>query len=96
MSLYLMCIYGHEALRSWFEDAWAKAGKKLNMGKSCVRFKKLDDLALDVIGEAIRQVPTRTYIEYVESARAAAGAGRAKPSKTEAVPEARTSTKRKQ
>ena len=66
------------------------------MGKSCVRFKKLDDLALDVIGEAIRQVPTRKYIEYVESARAAAGAGRAKPSKIEAVPEARTSTKRKQ
>jgi hypothetical protein len=95
MSVYLMCIYGHEALRSWFEDAWAKAGKKLNMGKSCVRFKKLEDLALDVIGEAIRRVPTRKYIEYVESARAAAGAGRAKPSKTEAVPQARTSTKRK-
>jgi hypothetical protein len=66
------------------------------MGKSCVRFKKLDDLALDVIGEAIRQVPARKYIEYVESARAAAGEGRAKPSKTKAVPEARTSTKRKQ
>src|SRR5215469_4748056 len=96
MSVYLMCIYGHEALRSWFEDAWAKAGKKLSMGKSCVRFKKLDDLALEVIGEAIRQVPTRKYIEYVESARAAAGAGRAKPSQTEAVPEARTSTNRKQ
>ena len=88
MSVYLMCIYGHEALRSWFEDAWAKAGKKLNMGKSCVRFKKLDDLALDVIGKAIRQVPARKYIEYVESARAAAGAGRAKPRKTKAVPEA--------
>jgi hypothetical protein len=95
MSVYLMCIYGHEVLRSWFEEAWAKAGKKLNMGKSCVRFKKLDDLALDVIGEAIRQVPTRKYIEYVESARTAAGAGRAKPSKTMAVPEARTSPKRK-
>ena len=96
MSVYLMCIYGHESLRSWFEEAWVKAGKKLDMGKSCVRFKKLDDLALDVIGEAIRQVPARKYIEYVESARAAAGAGREKPSKTKAVPEARTSTKRKQ
>ena len=94
MSLYLMCIYGHDKLRAWFEQAWTKAGKKLNMGKSCVRFKKLDDLALDVIGEAIRQVPTRKYIEYVESARAAAGTGRAKPSKTKAVPEARTSPKR--
>src|SRR4051795_9822845 len=67
MSVYLMCIYGHEALRSWFEDAWARAGRKLDMGKSCVRFKKLDDLALDVIGEAIRRVPARKYVEYVES-----------------------------
>jgi hypothetical protein len=95
MSVYLMCIYGQEALRSRFEAAWSKAGKKLDMGKSCVRFKKLDDLALDVIGEAIRQVPARKYIEYVESSRAAAGAGRAKPSKTEAAPEAGKTTKRK-
>src|SRR5262249_45367252 len=71
MSLYLMSIYGHEELRSWFEKSWAEAGKKLDMGKSCVRFKKLDDLALGVVGEAIRRVPARTYIEYVESARAA-------------------------
>jgi hypothetical protein len=32
MSVYLMCIYGHDALRSWFEEAWAKAGKELDMG----------------------------------------------------------------
>lgn len=96
MSVYLMCIYGNEAIRSWFEDACAKAGKKLNMGKSCVRFKKIDDLALDVIGEAIRKVPTRKYIEYAEAARAAAGKGRAEPSKTKAVPEPRKSRKRMQ
>src|SRR5262249_1231405 len=95
MSVYLMCIYGHEALRSWFEEAWARAGKKLDMGKSCVRFKKLDDLALEVIGEAIRRVPARKYIEHVESARAESGAARAQTSKAEAVPEARTSTRRK-
>ncbi len=95
MSVYLMCIYGHEVLRSWFEKAWAKAGKKLDMGKSCVRFKKLDDLALDVIGEAIRRVPARKYIEYVESARAAAGAPETKPSLTKAAPTARKSAQRK-
>ena len=75
-----------------FEEVWAKAGKKLNMGKSCVRFKDLDDLVLDVIGEAIRRVLTREYIECVESARAAAGSRRAKPSKAEASPGARKST----
>lgn len=70
MSLYLMCIYGNETQRSWFEEAWARSGKKLNMGKSCVRFKKLDDLALDVIGEAIRRVPAHSYIASVETSLA--------------------------
>jgi Domain of unknown function (DU1801) len=66
MAVYLMCIYGSPELRSWFEKAWAKSGKKLDMGKSCIRFKKADDLALDVIGEAIRRVPAKKYIaEYV-------------------------------
>jgi hypothetical protein len=71
MSLYLMCVYGDSGLRGWFEEAWTQSGKKLDMGKSCVRFKKLDDLALNVIGEAIRRVPARTYIEHVEAARSA-------------------------
>ena len=44
MSLYLMSIYGDEDHLKWFQAAWTKAGKKLDMGKSCVRFKKLDDL----------------------------------------------------
>jgi len=96
MSVYIMCIYGHDSLRSWFEEAWVKAGKKLDMGKSCVRFKKLDDLALDVLGEAIRRVPAREYIRYVESARAVAGAGKAKPSKAAAAPKPRKPTKRGQ
>ena len=96
MSLYLMCIYGNEALRSWFEQAWAKAGKKLDMGKSCVRFKKLDDLALDVIGEAIRRVPARKYIEAIESARAGSGAGRAKSSMAEGASKHRKTARRKE
>ena len=39
------------------------------MGKSCIRFKKLDDVPLEVIGEAIRRVPARLYIETYEKAR---------------------------
>ena len=64
MSLYLMCVYGDSEIAQWFREAWAKTGKKLDMGKSCVRFKKLDDLALDVIAEAIKRVPARKYIEH--------------------------------
>lgn len=69
MSLYLMCVYGDSPHAKWFKDAWAKTGKKLDMGKACVRFKKLDDVALDVIGEAIKRVPARKYIEYCTAAR---------------------------
>jgi Domain of unknown function (DU1801) len=78
MALYLMCVYGESDLSRWFRQAWAKTGKKLDMGKSCVRFKKLDDLALDVIAEAIRRVPARTYIEHC---KAAATMAQTRPSK---------------
>jgi Domain of unknown function (DU1801) len=66
MALYLMCVYSDQGQRKQFEADWKKAGKKLDMGKSCVRFKKLDDLALDVIGETIRRVSARKYIEICE------------------------------
>lgn len=68
MSLYLMCVYGDEGHARWFREAWAKTGKKLDMGKSCVRFKKVEDLALDVIGESIRRVPVKKYVDFYEQA----------------------------
>jgi Domain of unknown function (DU1801) len=72
MSLYLMCVYGSTDHAHWFTEAWAKTGKKLDMGKSCVRFKKVEDLALDVIGEAIKRVPAKQYIAYCEASLKAA------------------------
>lgn len=66
MSLYLGCVYGPDREKP-FRDAWARTGKKLDMGKSCVRFRKLNDLALDVIGETIRRISARGFIEYYES-----------------------------
>jgi hypothetical protein len=68
MSLYLMCVYGHQPLAEWFREAWAKTGKKLDMGKACVRFNKVEDLPLDVIGATIRRVPVKKYLEQVEAA----------------------------
>jgi len=68
MSLYLMCVYGNEERAERFHEAWAKSGKKLDMGKSCVRFKKVEDLALDVIADVIKRVPARKYAEYCEAA----------------------------
>jgi len=69
LSLYLMSAYGEGLEEDWFRKEWAKTGKKLDMGKCCVRFKKLDDLALDVIGEAIRRVPAREYITKYQTFR---------------------------
>ena len=68
ITVYLMSVYSDKAERAWFEKTWKATGRKLNMGSSCVRFKRLEDAALDVIGEAIRRVPARTYIErYVQT-----------------------------
>ena len=72
MGLYCGCVDGIDdtGLVRWFQTAWKAAGKKLDMGKACIRFKKLDDLALDVLGESIRRVPARLYIEHYTKARA--------------------------
>lgn len=68
MSIYLMCIYGMAGNEQTnkFRAAWEKTGKKLDMGKSCIRFKKVEDLALDVIGETIRQMPAKKWIAVYE------------------------------
>jgi len=62
MALYLTCLYGNDEQEAWFREAWAAAGKKLDMGKACIRFKKVEALALDVIGETISRVPTEEYV----------------------------------
>ena len=69
MSLYLMCVYGDKETERWFFDRYAASGKKLNMGKSCVRFKRVEDLPLDLIGETIARVTPAQFIEIYEEAR---------------------------
>ncbi len=82
MGLYCGCVEGvsDTSLVRWFRGAWAATGKKLDMGKACIRFKRLDDLPLDVLGEAIRRLPAKLYIAEYEKARstsATASPGRA-------------------
>lgn len=67
MSFYLMCAYGDREYEKWLRDAWKKAGKKLDMGKSCIRFKRLEDVPLEVVGEAVRRVPVAKYLAFYES-----------------------------
>ena len=69
MSLYLMVVQsdGADDMSKWFREAWRDTGKKLDMGKSCIRFKKIDDLALEVIGEAIRRLPVKKFVAHYQA-----------------------------
>ena len=71
MSLYLMTIYGDPEAEQWFTEQYRARGKKLDMGKSCVRFKRLEDLPLDLIAQVIARTPVDVYIEKYEEARRA-------------------------
>jgi hypothetical protein len=78
-SLYLMPLYGDPVLLQWFVAAWKKTGKKLDMGKSCIRFKKADDLALDVIAAALKKVTLKGYVDAYVAMRDGGSAARPKP-----------------
>jgi hypothetical protein len=69
MSLYLMGVYCDQSTREWFESEVAGRGAKLDIGKACVRFKGLDDLPLDLVGEAIALIPVDQYIRTYEESR---------------------------
>jgi hypothetical protein len=69
MSLYLMTVYGDKATEDWFKEEYKKSGKKLDIGKSCLHFKKADDLPLELIAKVISRVSIEKYIEKYEFAR---------------------------
>ena len=75
MSVYMMCLYGETPHAEWFKKAWAKTGKKLDMGKACIRFKRVEDLALDVIAETLRRVPVAEYLRIYQKSLAQMGKG---------------------
>ena len=69
ISLYLMNIYGDPEIEQWFVDRYRATGKRLNMGKSCVRFKGLGDIPIDLIGEVIARTTVPQFIERYETSR---------------------------
>ena len=69
ISLYLNSVYGDPKTEAWFKERYAASGKKLNMGKSCLRFRHVEDLPLDVIGETIARVGLDDYVAHYEDAR---------------------------
>lgn len=107
MSIYLMGAYygrdcdadGETEESLWFRKAWLATGKKLDMGKCCVRFRKLEDVPLEVVGEAIRRVPVKVfiarYLEMLESiGKMPAGMSTSSSSAKPAAPKATTATRK--
>jgi len=70
-SLYLTGAYQDPAQAKRLEDGFKSAGKKLDMGKSCIRFREVEDLPLDLIGELIAGTSPERFIAQYEAARAA-------------------------
>lgn len=70
MAVYLHGIYADEEARRRFEEAYRATGKRFDAGKSCVRFRKLDDLPLELVGEAVAQLEVDDYVARVEAAQA--------------------------
>ena len=68
MALYLMAAYAEGPIKQRLVKGFRAAGKKLDMGKSCVRFKSLDDLPLDVIAEVAAALPLKKYVEIAKAA----------------------------
>tara|TARA_B110000495_G_C23037452_1_gene620197 strand:- start:3707 stop:4351 length:645 start_codon:yes stop_codon:yes gene_type:complete len=80
-SLYLFAQYSNNRENHWFQKAWKASDKKMNRGKSCVRFKKLEDLPLDVIAEAASRLSVEQFIEIYESVIKPTGGNRQKSTK---------------
>jgi len=66
-AVYLMGIYADTVKQKEFEQAYKATGKRYDVGKSCVRFRQLDDLPLDVIGEAIASIEMSKFIDMIKA-----------------------------
>ena len=69
MSLYLLGVYADEGLEDWFRAQYAERGLKLDMGKSCVRFKGLEEVPLDVLGDVIAMIPVDVFVARARATR---------------------------
>ena len=78
-AVYLQGVYGDPGLEKWWTAAYKATGKKLDMGKSCVRFKSLEQLPLEVLGECIARVPVAAYLARYAAVKGSARKARRSP-----------------
>lgn len=68
-ALYLTAVYQDAEQEKHLQEGFSKAGKKLDKGKSCIRFQRVEDLPLDVIGRAVASTPPKKLIALYEANR---------------------------
>lgn len=73
MAVYLSGLYMYDDKQKSFEDEYRETGKRFDMGKSCVRFRKLGDLPLELIGKTIASLPMDTFVTDVKEIFASRG-----------------------
>lgn len=93
-ALYLTCVYGDKVREAEFREGFAREGKKLDMGKSCIRFQRIEQLSLPTIERAIATVPPERLMALHEmshspGARGRRSAARAKAKARAAKPKAK-------
>lgn len=67
-AIYHMGLYANEKLMDWFELEYSKvSSNKLDKGKSCIRFKKFEDIPLQLIGELVSKIKVHQWIDIYES-----------------------------
>ena len=67
IALYHMGLYADKKLLQWFTEAYpAYSERKLDMGKSCIRFKKMDDIPLDLVGQLASKMTPQEWISLYE------------------------------
>lgn len=71
LALYLTNVAFLPGGEERFKERYLETGKKLDMGRSCLRFKKVDDVAFDLIAETIRATPLDEFIKGYEAGKAA-------------------------
>jgi len=92
VSIYLFCVYCDPAASDRLRDEWKATGKRLDMGKSCIRVKKLDAVPLDVLGAAVRRMSADEFVRVYEES---VPATRRKPAKKVAKKPAKKATAKK-
>ena len=75
MSLYMTNVYSDASVEAWFTERYRATGKRLDMGKSCVRFRRLDDLPLDLVGEVVGRTPVADFVELYRASRSGRALG---------------------